>query len=552
MPTFSLIHEPWLWVRLRGGERELLSLIDVLWCSHEIDDLIVELPTQKPAILRQVLLPVLAGALGLPADHKQWVRRFTAGRFTDAERDQIHHYLDERQERFDLFHPQTPFAQVADLRSAKGETKGTALIVATAAQGNNVPLFASRTEGDPLPLTPAQAARWLIHTHCWDTAAIKTGAVGDPQVKSGKTVGNPTGPLGQLGVVTPGGRTLFETLLLNSPIGSAAIAGTAHWERPIAGPTWQMRAPDGLLDLWTWQARRIRLFPEETPEGIRVSRVLVAAGDRLAGFEDLEWHTAWTYPKARRTGTVRRPRRHVPGKAIWRGLDALLTLEPPPQDEDAYQTSRLLIQLADLQEHGTITGDYPLQLETFGIAYGTQSAVIEDVLHDAIPLPVAALHTDSDAYLLLLEASQQAENLARAVNGLSADLRRAVGADPIPWDKGQRPGELVLHALDPLIRRLLAGVRHAGDDIAVLQRGQLAWEKAAYRETRQVAEPLFAAVPASAFIGREAKQGGKTATYSLGSAERDFRRRLNQILPRAAEDRAEVNRSQAADLTSEG
>jgi CRISPR system Cascade subunit CasA len=553
MVSFSLVDEPWLPVRLRGGERAEFDLRNVLLRSHEIDDLIVDLPTQKPALLRQVLLSVLVDALGLPAGPEEWSRRFSAGHFADQERDLIRQYLDEKHARFDLFHDKIPFAQVSGLRSVNGETKGSALMVATAATGNNVPLFASRTEGDPLLLTPAQAARWLLHTHCWDTAAIKTGAEGDPQVKSGKTTGNPTGPLGQLGVVMPVGRTLYETLLLNLPIGTLAMVGTAHWARKEAGPGWETRAPDGLLDLWTWQSRRVRLIPEQTPEGIRVTRIVLSAGDRISVLNDLEWHTAWTFSKAAksRTGTERRPRRHIPGKAIWRGLDALLTTERPDDGSVMFETSRLLVQLDALRERGAVPDDYPLQLETFGIAYGTQSAVVEDVLHDAIPLPVAALRSDGEVFRLLTEVMQQAEDLARATNTLSADLRRAIGADAIPWDKGQRPGELVLHALDPLVRRLLAGVGRDGGDQDTLERGRLAWEQLAYRKTTDVAETLFTAVPASAFAGREGKQsGGKTVMYSLGAAERDFRRRLKQILSRAADARADKNRDQAAGLTS--
>jgi len=114
-------------------------------------------------------------------------------------------YLDRHAERFDLFHPDFPFAQVAGLHTVKDETKPVSLLLPAVATGNNVPLFSARTEADPPALTPAEAARALLAAQCWDTAAIKSGAAGDPQVKYGKTTGNPTGPLGQLGVVVPWG-----------------------------------------------------------------------------------------------------------------------------------------------------------------------------------------------------------------------------------------------------------------------------------------------------------------------------------------------------------
>jgi CRISPR system Cascade subunit CasA len=537
VPLFSLVDDPWLTVRLRGsGALAEVGLLDALLRAGEIEDLVVDLPTQKPAIMRQVLLPVVLDALGPPADRREWGRRFGEGGFTADEREKLRGYLAEHQPRFGLFDPDAPFAQVADLHTATGETKSSASLVATEATGNNVPLFAARTEGEPPPLTPAQAARWLLHAHCWDTAAIKTGAVGDPNVKAGKTTGNHTGPLGQLGVVMPTGRNLYETLLLNLPIGSPATSGTPQWRRDPAGPTWQTRMPDGLLDLWTWQSRRIRLIPEETPEGVRVTRVVLCAGDRLSQVPEWEPHTTWEFVKAAksRTGTERRPGRHNAGKAIWRGLNALLATEPEENDKDPVETSELLRQLRDLEMAGVVADDYPLRLETFGVVYGNQSAVVEDVIHDEIPLPVSALRADSEAYGILLEVTRQADGLAQAVNRLSADLRRAIGADPIPWDKGQRPGEVVLHLLDPLVRRLLAGIRDSAGGGERLDRGQLAWEELAWRRTREVADRLFGTLPASAFAGREVERNGRTSTYRPATAEYAFRRQLREILPRAA------------------
>lgn len=537
MPTFNLIDSPWLpLVSKTTKTAQEVSLRDALLNADKFDDFVVEQPTHTPALLRQVLLPVVMDALGRPHDQAEWSARFDTGGFTQQEQDKLSSYLEEHRARFDLFDAEQPFAQVGSLHTPKHETKGSALLVATAASGNNVPLFAGRTDGDPLPLAPAQAARWLLHAHCWDTAAIKSGADGDPQMKAGKTTGNPTGPLGALGVVLPLGRSLYETLLLNIPFGSQSDDDRPHWRRDPLGPGWQVRPPAGLLDLWTWQSRRVRLIPEQTGDDTRVCRVVLCAGDRLRELPEWETHTAWNLekktPKTAR-GTFRRPRRHVPGKAAWRGLDALLTAER--QDGEGAETSELLRQLAALQAEDRIGYAYPLRVATVGITYGNQSAVVEDILFDSIPLPVAALRADGEAYTVLLEVAQQAEDLAKAVNNLSADLRRAAGADPIPWDKGQRPGEFVLHALDPLVRRFLVGMRAACDDHELLERGQIAWEKAARARTWEVAEKVLANATHSEFAGRAVDKDGRQRVYRLGTAEQNFRRRITSILPRHAE-----------------
>ncbi|MEV7027177.1 type I-E CRISPR-associated protein Cse1/CasA, partial [Kitasatospora sp. NPDC093558] len=287
----------------------------------------------------------------------------------------------------------------------------------------------------------------------------------------------------------------------------------------------------------------------------KVSRVVISAGDRLTPMSELEPHTAWIFTapakKAASALPERRPRRHTQGKAAWRGLDALLA--PTRQSTDGFETSILLDQISALRETGQLPADYRLQVETFGMVYGTQSAIVEDVIHDAIPLPLLALHQDSEAHQLLLDVIEQAELLAKAVNNLSADLRRAAGTDPIPWDKGQRPGELLLHALDPLVRRLLAGVRDAGADEDVLEKGRLAWEEVAHRHAREAANTLLLAAPAGTFGGRTLDQpgkAGKTLSYRLGTAGANFRHQLNEILPRYADALREAAAAWAAETAT--
>jgi CRISPR system Cascade subunit CasA len=572
----NIIDDPCLQVTLFGtaawglldapatGHIAEVSARRLLLDAHLFADLVVDIPTQKPALLRQLLLPIVVDALGWPADAEEWAAWFSTGAFTQGQRDRLGAYLDERLHLFELFGTADPFGQVAGLRTAKDETKSASLLVATAATGNNVPLFASRTEADRLELTPAQALRWLLHTHCWDTAAIKTGVVGDPRAVGGKTSGNPTGPLGQLGVIVPTGRTLFETLLLNIPCQRRRLADDLpQWRRratdgpvektlSVATPAWQIREARGTLDLWTWQSRRVRLIPEATAGGLRVTQAVVAAGDRLTSSPspDVETHTAWSLPRpgggtvtARRRQTPRkapdgpRPRRHQAGRAGWRGLASLLAIGGMTEESGAFATSSLLTQLAEVSSR--LAATFPLQVELTGISYGNQSAVIEDVIYDSIPLPIAALAPGGLVYGALLGAVEQAEDLAEAVNRLSADLRRAAGSDPIPWDKGQRPGDVLLYALDPIARRLLVELRGTGDDFDAVDKTLGEWEQKAAEATWRVAEQVLSAVPPTTFVGRAVTKDGKERVYRLSTAERAFRTRINDILARRAARRTD-------------
>lgn len=557
---FNLFDEPWLPVRTRGDGRLVkVGIAEALLRAEEFSDVVGDVPTQVPALLRQVLLPVMADALGLPETRAEWARRFDAKAFTAEERSVLQDYFATHRDRFDVFDAERPFGQVAGLRTAKDETKSTALMVATTASGNNVPLFSARSDGDPYPLPVDEAVRWLLHVQCWDTAAIKSGAAGDPQAKAGKTTGNPTGPLGQLGVLVPMGESLYDTLLLNTPILPGTRSGIPQWRREPLTAEWESRPAEGLLDLWTWQSRRVRLIPEDTVDGARVLRIVLTAGDRLAVLPEYEPHTAWRIVPDKKVGSVRRARRHAPGKAIWRGMQALLAVEQDTRNQ--VETSELLEQLAGLQADGQVAEDYPLRLESFGVVYGTQSAVVEDLLHDAIPLPISALDREGSVYDLVVEATQQADLLEQAINALSAELRRALRAEPIPWDKGSRPGALVLHAVDPLVRRMLAGVQAAGGDVDTVARGHLAWELKAWQATLQIADQLVRPAGPGTFRGRELEVGNsdkssssdksnasnkadgsgkvrtsdKTTIFSLGTAVGRFRRRLAEALPRAAE-----------------
>ncbi|MER6010191.1 type I-E CRISPR-associated protein Cse1/CasA [Streptomyces bluensis] len=546
---FNLATEPWIPVLRQQGQVAQVSLQTALLDAHKIQSLVPPIPTMVPALLRQVLLPVTLHALGAPRSPDEWQRRFAQGQFSTVQQEELRSYLlQEHLDDLDLLSTTRPFAQVAELTATNNETKPTSLLMPGVASGNNVPLFSALTEADTPELTPAEAALWLLHTHCWDTAAIKTGAKGDPQVKAGKTTGNPTGPLGQLGVIVPMGRTLYETLILNQPYryDGLATADRPHWaaatekypllpgETDARTPQWSTRAPRGEMDLMTWQSRRIRLIPANTPDGIRITSVVVSAGDRLENTPEYEPHTAWTCTAKPAAGRPpQRPRRHLSGRSAWQGLDTLLALALPT-DGDGRYTSVLLRQIGELEAEGHLPPGYPLRLATYGLEYGNQSAVVENAITDSMPLPTASLAAEnSDVRAALLEAAGQADRASRATDRLLMDLRRAGGGEPLPRDKGNRPSQRLLYTLDPSMRLLLAQLRDVGDDIDLLEEEMTQWETTAWRAAWSLAEQLLVSAPPQAFGGRDSKEG----TFRTALAERGLRSALYAVFPRAAEAR---------------
>ncbi|MEO3978047.1 type I-E CRISPR-associated protein Cse1/CasA [Streptomyces sp. CAU 1734] len=545
----DLVRDGWLPAIGVDGGRSAEGILSVLTRAHLIRRLELPDPMMLPAVLRQVLLPVVLDALGAPRTPGQWAERFERGGFTPEETGRLEDYLGPRfGDRFRLFDEARPFAQVAGLEAVSGETKSSVVLVPSIASGNNVPLFSSFSEADELDLTPAQAMLWLLHVQCWDTAAIKTGAAGDPAVVKGKTTGNPTGPLGQLGVIVPAGRTLYETLLLNLPIMPDGLGpgDRPQWawdERraPAAGEDpstarWSSRPVSGLLDLMTFQSRRVRLIPEETGDGPRVRRVVLCAGDRLESTPQEEVHTAWNHAAKPKAGQpAQRPRRHVSGKAAWQGLAALLALDLPA-DGNGPTTSALLRQAGDLSAEDYLAADYPLGVEICALEYGNQSAVVENAIADSLPLPVTALVAGNpDVREAVLGCAAQADQAGRALDRFHADLRRAAGGDPLPRDKGERPSLRFLHAVDGRMRRLLAGLRTVGEDWDLLERGREAWELTLWQEAGRETGQLLAAVPPRAVVGRVTRENNKETVHRSGRAEMWLWKTLREALPRAAD-----------------
>lgn len=528
--SFDLTREPWVPVLVAGAPVRL-SLRELVERPDAVDGLDLADPLAAIAVLRQVLVPLWVDALGLPADMHDWGRRWAAPRSGTS---RLLDYLDEHAERFDLLHPVAPFAQVAGLHTSKNETKPVSVLSLDHASGNNVPLFSSRTEADPPALSLAAATLTLLVAQCFDTAAIKSGAVGDPKVSAGKTTGNPTGPAGQFGLLVPTGRDLFQTLMLNQPYAEQPNAqlqgGTPQWRRSVADASWQERPPDGLSDLLTWQSRRIRLVPtvHEPGQGEMVVRqVVLAAGDRFGRTPEFEPHTAWKQnPKPKAGEPAQRARRHSSGRAAWRGMEALLATRLATSDGE---TSSLLVsQLADLRAEGLVPADLQVQLLVAQVVYGNQSAVVEDVVVDTLPLPVSALPTESPVRELLVTMAAQAGELQRATNRLGDAVRESAGGDRVPWDRSQRIGDTLVQDLTPVVRRLLRGLQCEPDAV---QAATAAWLAVARSRALAVVEPLLSAAPASSFSGRTKKgNNGQEYTVRLAGAEAAFRWALNEIL----------------------
>jgi CRISPR system Cascade subunit CasA len=536
----NLIDRKWLLVRRLDGHIDEVSLLDVFHAAPRVAALVGEVPTQVFALTR-LLLAVLHRAVDGPSDVTEWKALWDA---PELPVQQIARYLDAHHDRFDLRHPATPFLQVADLHTEKGEVSELAKLVADIPNGR--PFFSGRLERD-LTLSFGEAARWLVHCQAFNPSGIKSGAVGDPRVKSGKGYPIGTGWSGQLGGLMPEGRTLRETLLLNliardfTGLADLALstADVPAWERPAVDAAEDTppgsvdpRSPTGPIDLYTWQSRRVRLFWRDD----HAVGVLICNGDRTTpqNRHILEPHTAWRRSEAQekklRRPQIYMPRMHDPKRAIWRGLRSILPATADAQGADAAAAlSPAVLEWVSYLTELVIDPNHPLRVRTLGMVYGSNNSVTDEIIDDALSLRAVLLRRDAAQVAgIAVACVDAADRVARTVGALAGNLASAAGGDPAgPRD---RANETAFAELDVLFRTWLSEL---GPDSAPTDE-QLAWHRQARRVAVDLGDDLMARAPAVAWVGRSVKGRWLTSNHAWSR----FRRDLHAAVPLAFDSTA--------------
>lgn len=529
-PRFDLTSRPWIEVLGREGVQEELSLREVFDRAGEVRRIVGELPTQEFALLR-LLLAVAHDALDGPRDIEHWV---------DLWADQdcfsgVAAYLDAHRERFDLLHPVQPFFQTAGLRTAKDEVFSLNRIVADVPNGD--PFFTARMPTVER-LTFAEAARWVVHAHAYDTSGIKSGTVGDDRVKGGKVYPLGTGWAGGLGGVFVEGETLRETLLLNlvaADTDEMEFTGGDRpaWRREPCGPGGGERTPSGVRDLYTWQSRRLRLHHD----GSGVHGVVLGYGDPLASrnMHRREPMTAWrrslAQEKKLRRSPIYLPREHDPARSAWRGIASLVAdrSETTQGTEAApYLRPGILEWIARLVTDEELPRGFLVRARVIGAAYGTQQSVIDEVADDRLAMPVVLLHRqERTCARQAIGAAEDADLAVRALGDLATDLARAAGSE----GEGQRSAarERGFAAVENPYRVWLAAL--APDDDPFERRR--VWQRDVHRLVGELGERLVEQAGDAAWQGRTVTDKKSTQWLNAGLADRWFRARLARVLPGA-------------------
>lgn len=550
-PAFDLTRRPWIPVLRNDGTETELSLTEVFEQAADVRRLVGDVPTQDFALLR-LLLAVLHDVLDGPKEIEDWADLWEGGLPLDA----LRAYLDTHRERFDLLHPRAPFFQVADLHTSKGEYSALDRIVADVP--NNARFFTMRAHGAER-LGYAEAARWVVHTHAYDPSGIKSGAEGDPRVKGGKGYPQGVGWAGNLGGVYVEGDDLRQTLLLNliafdtpnlnTEPDSGQDRDRPAWAHPpiTAAPLEAVQAasrPHGLRDLYTWQSRRLRLHYD----GQGVHGVLLSYGDPLTPRnmqlrEPMStWRRSPAQEKKLREATVYLPREHDPARAAWRGLGALVTgkVRGAEQRQEAAEhvRPRILDWIARLTVDGYLPRGHLVRARLAGAVYGTQQSVIDEIVDDAVAVPVVLLNErNRELAQAAVGAVTDAEEAVTALGDLATGLAQAAGADgdgPRATARDRGFGDL-----DAPFRKWLSGLapsaEQAADDLLedplypTEQRRD--WQFTAREIVSRIGDELIDSASGASWEGRVLESKSGAFWLNASSVDLRFRRALRTCLP---------------------
>lgn len=426
---FSLMDETWIPAIDVDGNQKLVGIRQIFSGEVKVISVQGESPAQNYAITR-LLLAIFWRAHSIESKVRpgetfkftSWFK-FLRKKLLETGKDEVVlEYLEQYQDRFELFDPCKPFMQVAGLETASGEVKHVTTIVPEA-QDDYFSMRAGKTRDF---ISFAEAARWLIYAQAYDYSGIKSGAVGDSRVKGRKGYPIGTGWTGMTGGVLVTGETLLDTLIMNTCEEALTNPNDRPvWERQPDGSdardhVGEPAIPQGPADLATWQSRRIKLHVE----GDRVTGVLVCNGDRIpdAGasfFGDTMTPYRFSVNKSKKDRDVYYPAAFSPQRTMWRALDALIISEADggfSGKEKAPKRPRNLDNLAYLSQK--IDGiPKVLNVELVAVEYGPQSSSVASTYAAQIGMPV----------IVLLEDSQQLRQIVRDTANATVEAAIALG-----------------------------------------------------------------------------------------------------------------------------
>lgn len=535
-PQFSLIDDDWIRCRRLDGDLVEMSLTTLFATAGSIRSISGDSPIQDYAVLR-VLLPIFWRAHRRDPDlshggeaerYSDWWEERHEALIAGGPDSTVLEYLSKYRDRFNLVGP-TPFMQVGSLETASGRYSPIRRL-----QPDTESDFFSLRSGPGIEsLSLAEAARWIIAIQATDASGIKSGAIGDPRVKGGKGYPIGSGFTGLTGGVIIHGRSLAETLLLNTVpamvFGASSADDLPAWERDPDGPAERpLPTPTGPNDLLTWQSRRIRLILE----GDRATGVLVSNGDKIpdAGANVMgDPMTAYRFStaKSKKGRRVFYPRQHDVERTIWRAVGPLLMRSgieiDLPKGAEPPKPPETIRHLGALRDNGFLAPDMAINIELIGIGYGAQSSTISQVITTGLALPPGVFdNSDTAVSQTVVDAARAATESSKLLGIYAGQLLQAAGGD---YEFQSAKATQLLDALEPDFRSWLPKVQRDSLDHDISH-----WQGAVYDRTLLRAAELLRSSGPAALIGRYVSEDYLlTAGTAFSQLDRKLRTTLNRL-----------------------
>ena len=496
---FNLLKEPWIKVLTNDMKEKEVSLLDLFAHAHEYKQLAGETVTQDAAIFR-FLLAILAtvfyryeidGTDSLLCEEndsdpddviERWREYREQGHFSE---EVFRNYLESCGERFWLFHPETPFYQVANLEY--GTDYNLACIMGNIKESNNPATkhHFSLAEGEQLQqLNYSEATRWLIYFNAY-AVNVKTDK-NAPGTDNAVGIGR----LGSLGFILVQRDSLFETLLINlCPLRD----GVKLWGPPQ--PTWEKKVcktqareigmPDNIPEAYSLLSRRICLREQD---GMVVG-FKVMGGDYYPLENDIsEQMTIWKCKvdsKTKKKSEI--PKVHDPEVHIWREFTTLIC------DDTAKETKPripgLIKWIYELIDNEMISSDEILIINSIGLIYGDgMRYTFGHCVCDNISLSAGILNELGEIWRQKIsDEIAQCERVADAIRKLCDAIGDVLyGKDPNK--KATIKSKLVQRfysMLDKSFRDWLLSIQPIEDD---MEKKVYEWERVAWAVGKQVVE----------------------------------------------------------------
>ena len=494
--TFSLLRESWIPLLSHDDTLTFGSLRDALLRSAEWRGIGTSNPIEVLALYR-LLLAICHRALG-PGDLEQ-----RATLLGDWPNQKLEDYLEHWAERFDLFHPEHPFLQVAGLGSATWEPpkslepkplepKPWMRLAPDRASGSERLLWDHSLHASPEAITPARAAVTLV-AHLQFTPGGLTQALRS----SGEQ-----GPACGLLLTLPMGNTLQETLALSLVPQTPGDheQDQASWEKapPIIEDLKKkesaVRSPKGPADRYTWLSRALLLQP-----GTSVTHLFYGAGLAPADSPKPDPMAATVTGKK---GPF--PLKIREDRAMWRDFHALTVDESSVQPE----TIRTAAEIRSIQE------DYdPITLLAGGLLPDQAKIVLWRLEERRVSPRLLAAQED---------AAGIANKALKSAESAGVQLRKAVFALCSAWlqNGGERSSakvdvsnllnstQVMAHywaALEPEFWKLVDQLGQGQDSHQALEEWRETLEGVVRRRWKQAKDSLGADGRALAAAGRSSK-----------------------------------------------